>query len=78
MVEFLAGLLAFGPLALLMVLLAIRTRRLWPKRPVTRWEAGPGRNRGDPSGDREPRRPLLPSGAAAVAMPEPHDEARAS
>lgn len=76
--EFLAGLLVLGPLALLMVLLAIQTRRLWPKRPATRWEAGPGRNPGDTAGDREPRRPLLPSGAGSVALPEPHEERRVS
>lgn len=49
--ELLAGLLVLGPLAFLMVLIAIQTRRLWP---------------------------LLPSGAGSVALPEAHDERRAS
>lgn len=75
-VEFLAGLLVLGPLALLLVLLAIRTRQLWPKRPATWWTNGG--ERGDGAGDREPRRPLVPSGAASVALTEPHDERRVS
>lgn len=61
--ELLGGLLVLGPLVALMVLLAIRTRQLWPRRPVTWWGGGPAGGWGDPAGDREPRRPRLPSGA---------------
>lgn len=46
------------------------------------WNFSPGLppppDPGDPSGDFEPRRPLVPAGAGAVALPEPQPEQRIS
>jgi len=69
-VEPLAALVALGPLLGLLVLLVIRTRRLWARTPVTIEPYRPERG-GDPAGDREPRRPLVPVDAGGVALPLP-------
>ena len=79
--ELVAGLVVvLGPFVALMVLLVIRTRQLWPKRGPVAWTGGaPGSSGrgGDTSGDREPRRPLVPAGAGSVALPEPVEDIEA-
>ncbi len=69
--ELLIGFL-LGVITVLIVLAALATTRR-----LTRKPAAPPRptGRGRPSGDREPRRPLVPAGsAAAAAEPEKEQE----
>lgn len=71
--EFVAAVVALGPVVLMMALLVLRTRQLRPRRPVTttgRWPTAGG----GAAGVREPRRPLVPAGAMGVALEEPGDE----
>ena len=72
--------LVFGPLLAFLVLLFKAIRKLMPQRPI---EAPAWKPRGteqppiggDPAGDRKPRRPLKPSGSAAVSLALPADDA---
>ena len=80
MVEAVAiAVLVFGPLLAFLVLLFKAIRKLMPQRPIecpawrTRGTEQPPRD-GDPAGDREPRRPLIPSGPAAVSLARPADD----
>ncbi len=81
MVEAVAiAVLVFGPLLAFLVLLFKAIRKLMPQRPIEapawklRGTEQPPRG-GDPAGDREPRRPLIPSGSAAVSLALPADDA---
>jgi hypothetical protein len=73
------ALVVFGPFVAIMVLLVIATRKAMPaRRSLPPWQAP---RPGHASGDREPRRPLIPSrsGAASLPLPvddgnEPHDD----
>jgi len=71
--------IVFGPLLAFLVLLLKATRRLMPKQPVqvpgwkSRGEEQPPSG-GDPPGDREPRRPLTPTGAGATSLALPAGE----
>lgn len=59
-------------LSVLLLFLQLRRRALVPRR---FGEGGGGRwRRRGLSGDREPRRPLRPAGAATVTMPEPRSQ----
>jgi hypothetical protein len=70
------GVVGVLPIALVLLFL-VKTIRRMQTRPVelppwqSQMEEPPG---GDPSGDREPRRPLLPARSGAVAMSEPSEE----
>ena len=69
------GVVVFGPLAAVLLLLLKAIRRLTG---TDRWrgtaEAPPGGDTGgDPAGDREPRRPLMPAGSGAVGLVAPDD-----
>jgi hypothetical protein len=66
-----AGLLT--ALAIVVALVVRRRRRRYALPPF-----GRGWNGGEPGGVREPRRPLVPAGAASVALPEPRTESRIS
>jgi len=72
-VDVVAALVALGPVLGMLVLLVLRTRQLWPRRPVTSFDDRPQRG-GDTAGDREPRRPLTPVGAGSIALPLPEDD----
>jgi hypothetical protein len=67
------GIVGVAPIALVLLYLVKAIRKLQP-RPIELppWQSQepPG---GDPSGDREPRRPLMPAHSGAVALPEPSD-----
>lgn len=72
--------LTFGPLLAFLVLLFKATRKLMPQQPIEApaWKP-PGTEQpprgGDPAGGREPRRPLIPSGSAAVNLTLPSGDA---
>ncbi len=72
--------IVFGPLLAFLVLLFKATRRFRPRQSVEvqawrpRGTEQPPKG-GDPAGDREPRRPLIPTGAGAVSLALPADEA---
>ncbi len=67
------ALVGLGPVLLLLTLLVLRTRQLWWRQPVTSFKDWPGSG-GETAGDREPRRPLVPAGAGAVALQPPEGE----
>ena len=80
MVEAVAiAVLVFGPLLAFLVLLFKAIRKLMPQRPIEapawkpRGTEQPPRG-GDPAGNREPRRPLIPSGSATVSLALPADD----
>ena len=81
MVEAVAiAVLIFGPLLAFLGLLFKAIRKLMPQRPIEAPAWKPRRTEqpprgGDPAGDREPRRPLIPSGSAAVSLALPADDA---
>jgi hypothetical protein len=72
-VEVVAALVGLAPALLLLALLAVRTRQVWPRRPPTSAVDWPGQG-GDPAGDREPRRPLVPAGSGSAALAVPRRE----
>jgi hypothetical protein len=59
-------------LSALLALIVRRRRRRFSLPPF-----GRGWNGGEPGGVREPRRPLVPAGAASAALPEPREEIHA-
>lgn len=69
--ELVAAALALIPLSIFLVLLILarRRRRVEPAGGMGRRRGGGGR--GYPSGDREPRGPLVPAGSASVARDIP-------
>ena len=73
LVDVVAALVVLGPVAIMMALLILRIRQLWPREVATWIEDGP-RQGGDPAGVREPRRPLTPAGAGSMMLPLPEDE----
>ncbi len=67
--DVLAAGVALAPVLGLLALLVARCRQLW-RRPAKWTEGWPGRG-GEPAGDREPRRPLVPAASGAAALPVP-------
>ncbi len=72
--------LVFGPLLAFLVLLFKAIRKLMPQQPIDSRAWKPRGTEqpptgGDPAGDREPRRPLIPSGSAAVTLALPSGDA---
>lgn len=71
--DFVVALAALCPLLMLLVLLVLRTRQLWAHGSTQGGNRSGGG--GDPAGDREPRRPLVPAGSPGLALPEPSEDA---
>ncbi len=68
----------FGPLVGIAWLLLKSIRKLMPRpieAPLWRRRIDEPRGGGDPAGDREPRRPLVPSWSGGIALALPADDA---